>query len=147
DIATDRFATLSRKYDNVFIDLAYLVTDTAMDIAKDTGSYQTVYPGRDGTKEINLPKMNMLKDPFVIQCFNTSSLPRDPAGRAAKITEWVQAGMITLKEGRRLMSFPDLEQNERLSNASEERIFKYLDAIVEDGDWNPPDEFMDISLA
>ena len=41
----------------------------------------------------------------------------------------------------------DLEQNEKLNNASEERIFKYLDAIVEDGDYTPPDAFMDLPLA
>ena len=52
--------------------------------------------------------------------------------------------MLTLKEGRRLMNFPDLEQNEKLDNASEERIFKYLDAIVEDGKYTPPDSFMDL---
>lgn len=147
DISSDRFAALSRKFDNAHIDAAYLITDTATDIAKEKGKYQTVYPNRDGTKEIDLPKMKFLKDPFVIQCFNESSLPRDPAGRTAKITEWVQAGMITLKEGRRLMRFPDTEQNERLDNSSEERIFKYLDEIVEDGKYNPPDVFMDLLLA
>jgi len=147
DLSTDRFAELSRKYDNVFIDLAYLVTDKAIEIAKRDGKYQTVFPNKDGTKEVNLPKMTFLNDPFVIQCFNQSSLPRDPAGRVAKVTEMVQAGMIPLKEGRRLMNFPDLEQNEKLSNASEERIFQILDAIVEDGKWTPPDAFMDLQLA
>ena len=147
DLSTDRFAELSRKYDNAFIDLAYLITDKAIDIAKREGKYQTVYPNKDGTKEINLPKMSFLQDPFVIQCFNQSSLPRDPAGRVAKVTEMVQAGMISLKEGRRLMNYPDLEQNEKLSNASEERIFKILDEIVEEGKWTPPDVFMDLALA
>lgn len=147
DISTDRFASLSRKYDNAFIDLAYLITDKAIDIAKRDGKYQTVYPNKDGTKEVDLPKMTFLQDPFVIQCFNESSLPKDPAGRTAKVTEMVQAGMISLKEGRRLMNYPDLEQNEKLSNASEERIFQYLDAIVSDGKFNPPDSFMDLSLA
>lgn len=62
--------------------------------------------------------------------------------------EWVQSGMITLKEGRRLMRAPmDLEQNEKLSNASEERIFKYLDEIVEDGEYTPPDPYMDLLTA
>jgi hypothetical protein len=65
----------------------------------------------------------------------------------ATVTEQVQAGMLTIKEGRRLMRFPDLEQNEKLDNASEERIFKYLDAIVESGEYTPPDPFMDIELA
>ncbi len=147
DVSSDRFSDLQKKYDQIYIDLAYLVTDTAMDIAKRTGSYQTVYPNKDGTKEIDLPKMSILKNPFIIQCFNESSLPRTPAGRIATVTEQVQAGMLSVKEGRRLMRFPDLEQNEKLDNASEERIFKILDAIVEDGKYTPPDPFMDILAA
>lgn len=147
DVNSDRFATLSKKYDDIFVELAYMITDTAMDIAKRDGKYQTIYPNKDGTKEIDLPKMSFLKDPFVIQCFNESALPRTPAGRMATVTEQVQAGMLTLKEGRRLMRFPDIEQNEKLDNASEERIFQILDKIVEDGEYTPPDPFIDLDLA
>lgn len=147
DISTDRFASLSKKYDNVFIDLAYQVMDKAMQICEEQGKYQTVYPNKDGTKQIDLPKMSILKDPFVIQCFNTSALPRDPAGRMQKITEMIQAGMITIKEGRRLLDYPDLDQVEKLANASQERIYQALDAIVEDGDYTPPDPFLDLDLA
>lgn len=147
DIATDRFAAISKRYDNVFIDLAYQIVDTAKDIAERDGKYQTVYPNKDGTREIDLPAMKFLKDPFVIKCFNESSLPRTPAGRMAAVTEQVQAGMLTLREGRRLLRFPDLEQNEKLDNSSEERIFKILDAIVEDGKYTEPDPFIDLGLA
>jgi hypothetical protein len=147
DISTDRFAALSRRYDNVFIDLAYLVVDTAKDIAEREGKYQTVYPGKDGTKSIDLPKMSLLKDPFVIQCFNMSSLPKDPAGRMQKITEMIQSGMVTIKEGRRLLDYPDLDQVEKLANAAEERIFQALDMIVEDGKYTMPDPFMPLDLA
>ena len=147
DIATDRQAELSRKYDNLFIDLAYKITDCAMDIAKREGRYQTVYPNKDGTKEIDLPAMRFLKDPFVIQCFNESSLPRDPAGRAQAIVERVQAGMITIREGRRLLGNLDADQINKLANASEERIFKILDDSVEDGKFTPPDIFIDFQLA
>lgn len=147
DINSDRFAETAKKYENIFVELAYQIVDVARDIAEETGKYQTVYPNKDGTKEIDLPKMKFLEDPFVIKCFTESSLPRTPAGRIATVTEQVQAGMLTLKEGRRLMNFPDLEENERLVNASEERIFKYLDEIVEGGKYTPPDPFMDLQLA
>jgi len=147
DIATDRFSSISKKYDNLFIDAAYLVVDVAKDIAEREGKYTTVYPNKDGTKEVDLPKAGLLKDPFVIKCFSESSLPRTPAGRIAAVTEQVQAGMLTLKEGRRLMKFPDLEQNERLNNASEEWIFKILDEIVGDNKYTPPDPAMDLPLA
>lgn len=147
DINSDRFAEVAKKFENVFVDLSYLITDKAMDIAKRTGKYQTVYPNKDGTREINLPQMGFLEDPFIIQCFTESSLPRTPAGRIATVTEQVQAGMLTVKEGRRLMKFPDLEENEKLDNASEERIFQILDKIVEDGKYTMPDPFMDLQLA
>lgn len=148
DIATDRFAAISKKYQNMFVHLAYMIADTAKDIAERTGKYQTVYPNKDGTKEIDLPAMKFLKNPFVIKCFTESSLPRTPAGRMQTVTELVQAGMLTLKEGRRLMRTPqDLEQNEQLDNASEERIFQHLDAIVEDGKFIQPDGFLDLNLA
>lgn len=147
DISTDRMASFSRQYDTVFVDAAYLITDLAKDIAERDGEYQTIYPNKNGTKKVDLPKAELLKDAFVIQCFNMSSLPRDPAGRMAKITEMIQAGMISIKEGRRLLDYPDLEQVERLANASEERIFQILDEIVEDGKYTPPDPFMDLQLA
>ena len=160
DISTDRFAALSKRYDNVFVDLAYAITDLAKDIAERDGKYQTIFPDKNGTKQIDLPKMSLLKNPFVIQCFNMSSLPRDPAGRMAKITEMIQSQMISVKEGRRLLDYPDLAQNEMLANASEERILQILDKIIEgpskeDGEdkddlssaYTPPDPFMDLDRA
>lgn len=149
DISTDRMATLSKRYDNLFVDLAYLIGDKAKDIAERDGKYQTVYPNKDGTKEIDLPAMKFLKDPFVIQCFTESSLPRTPAGRIQTVTELVQAGMLSIKEGYRLMRLggDGLEQIDKLNNASEERIFQMLDAIVEDGSYMPPDGFLDLQLA
>jgi hypothetical protein len=147
DLQSDRFASLVKRYDNMFVDLAYLIIDKAKDIAERDGAYQTVYPNKNGTKEIDLPKAGLLKDPFVIQCFDASALPRDPAGRMQKITELIQAGMIDIREGRRLLDYPDLQQNEKLENASEERILQTLDKIVEHGKYTPPDPIMSLELA
>jgi hypothetical protein len=147
DISTDRFASLSRRYDNLFIDLAYQVIDLAKDIATEQGEYLTVYPNKNGTKEIDLPKATLVEDTFVIQCFTQSSLPKDPAGRLQKVTEMAQSGMISLQEARRLLDYPDLEQVEKLANAAEERILSCLDDIIESGKYTPPDPFMDLDLA
>lgn len=153
DISNDRFNSLSRRYDDFFVELAYLVVDLAKDIAERDGKYQTVYPNKNGAKEINFPKIKMLQNPFVIQCFSMSSLPKEPAGRLAKISEMITSGMITIKEGRRLLDYPDIDQVEKLANASEERIYKMLDEIVEGEDedeefeYSPPDQFLDLQLA
>lgn len=147
DISTDRFASLARRYDNFYVDLAYQVIELAKDIAERDGHYSTVYPNKNGTKEIDLPKAALIEDAFVIQCFTQSSLPKDPAGRLAKVTEMAQAGMISLQEARRLLDYPDLEQVEKLANAAEERILQILDDIIETGKYVSPDPFMDLALA
>lgn len=147
DLQSDRFAALVRRYDNVFVDLAYQTIDVAKDIAERDGKYTTVYPNKNGTREIDLPKVKLLEDTYIIQCFDASSLPRDPAGRLQKVTEMAQSGMITMQEARRLLDYPDLEQVDKLANASEERILQILDDIVESGEYTPPDPFMDLQLA
>lgn len=147
DLNTDRFAALSRRYDNFYIDLAYQVIDKAKEIAEREGSYETVYPDKHGTKEIDLPKLALLDDPFVIRAFNESALPQDPAGRLEKITEMIQAGMLSIQEGMRLLDFPDTKQVTTLQTAGEERIYKYLDDVVESGKYTPPDAFMSLDLA
>jgi hypothetical protein len=147
DLQSDRFADLNKRYDDLYVDLAYKIVDLAKDIAERDGSYATVYPNKNGTREVDLPAAEMLKDTYIIQCFDSSSLPRDPAGRLAKITEMIQAGMVSIQEGRRLLDYPDLDQQEKLANSGEERILKILDEIVDEGKYVPPDAFMELQLA
>lgn len=146
DLQSDRFTTLSKRYEEFYTCLAYKCISLAKDICERDGSYQTIYPNKDGTKEIDLPAAKLLDDPFIIRCYDVSSLPKDPAGRLQKVTEMMQAGMIDPKEGRRLLNFPDLEQVDRLEIAAEERILKTLDDIVEEGKYTSPDPFTDLQL-
>lgn len=144
DLQTDRFAALAKRYDNFYVDLAYQMIDLAKDIAERDGKYSTIYPNKDGTREIDLPQAAILKDSYVIQCYDESSLPRDPAGRYARLSEMLAANEISLQEFRRLSGFPDLEQSDKLANALEERILQILDAIVEKGKsgYVAPDVFL-----
>lgn len=141
-LQSDRFAALAKRYEQFYIDLAYQVIDCAKDIAEETGSYTTVYPNKDGTREVDLPKASMLKDTYVIQCFDQSSLPRDPAGRYSMLSEMLAAGEIDVKEFRRLSGFPDLKQSDVLANALEERVLQILDDIVESGKYVAPDQYL-----
>jgi hypothetical protein len=148
DIQSDRFNSLMQRYIQAHVDLAYLVLDKAIDIAERDGKYATVYPDKDGTREINLPEIKKLKDnPYVIQCFDESSLPKEPAGRQAAIVERVQSGLYTPEEGRRLMGDPDLAQEDNLLNAADERILMQLDDIVEHGKYSPPDPLTNLQKA
>jgi len=144
DVQSMRFAAVERRYQEIYQDLAYLMIEEAQEIAEETGKYTTVSPCKNGTREVDLPKAGILKDTYVIQCYEESFLPKDPAGRKAKLSEMLAANEITLPEFRRLSNFSDLAQSDQLAVALEERILHDLDAIVEDGEkgYSPPDEFM-----
>lgn len=144
DTQDTRFAAFQRRYYDFYTDLAYLTIEEAAAIAKETGEYLTVYPSKDGTREVELPEAVILKDTYVIQCFEESSLPKDPVGRQARLSEMFASGEIDKSEFRRLSSFPDLQQSDSLANALEERILKTLDDIVDDGEkgYEPPDPFI-----
>lgn len=148
DIQTDRFASLQKRVNDFRVDVCYGILDKAIEIADRDGKYQTIFPNKDGVREIDLPKISEIKDnPFVIQSYDMSSLPKDPAGRLQHVIEMMQAGIISPQEGRRLISFPDISQIDKLENASEERIFKQLDLIVEKGEFEAPDQYTNLELA
>lgn len=146
DTQAARFANLEKRYQNLYTDSAHLILQSASDIYKKTGKYSTVFPGKDGLHEVDFRQLNKLDNNYVIQCFEQSSLPKDPAGRQAKLSEMLAAGEITNQEFRRLSNFPDLKQSDQLAAALEERILKCLDDIVENGNKNwsqiVPDPFM-----
>lgn len=144
DVQSDRFTALMRRNQEAYTELAMEMTQCAADIKKETGSYLTVFPGKDGTREVDLPDIDVLSDTFIFQMAEESSLPTDPAGRQAALSERLAAGEITLQEFRRLTPFPDLKQSDSLANALEDRILENLDAIVDEGKsgYEPPDLFI-----
>ncbi len=146
DLQSARFATQEQRYQDIATELAYHIIDTASDIVEETGKYSTVYPSKDGTREVDFKQIKKLKDTYIIQCYEESALSKDPAERQAQLSEKLAAGEISLLEFRRLSNFPDLEQSDRLALALEERIFYCLDDIIENGDKNwekiVPDRFM-----
>lgn len=146
DLQSARFATQEQRYQDVFTEIGYHIVDTASDIVEKTGKYTTVYPSKDGTREVDFKQIKKLKNTYIIQCYEESALSKDPADRQQQLSEKLAAGEISLLEFRRLSNFPDLEQSDRLALALEERIFYCLDDIIENGDKNwekiVPDRFM-----
>lgn len=142
DNQDDRFNSLEKRFNGDHNELAFMMTDVAADIVEEEGSYTTVYPGKDGLCELNFPDLKLLKDTYTIQCYDESSLPRDPGGRQAKLSEMLASGEITVATYRRLSSFPDIAQSDKLANALENRILKTLDDIVTDGKEPVVDAFL-----
>lgn len=139
----ERHKTKAEVVDDFYLQVARI----SREMAKDLKGYQVRVPGASGFRTISVADLGSVKDEaFVLQCFPVSQLPRDPAGRTQTVQEWVQAGWLTPRQGRKLMDFPDLQASNSLAEAQEELVTMVLDAIVDDGEYEPPEPTDDLQL-
>lgn len=148
DIQSDRFMTIGQAYERFYLDLAKISIATVKDIVGKSGSYKVKAPGKGNfIEEVDWADVDLDEDEYVMKCFPVSSLPQDPEGRLATIQEWVQAGWITPRQGKRLMDFPDLEMATNLANAAEDYLTMILERMVDEGVYTVPDPLDDLMLA
>lgn len=146
DIESDRFMTIGQAYERFFLQLSKIAIDVAKDIYSEDKKYPVKVPGKRFIDTIDWKDIDLEDDEYIMKAFPVSSLPNEPAGRLETITEYIQAGFINPRTGRRLLDFPDLEQVEGLANAKEDYINQILDKIVEDGDYTDPEPYDDLQL-
>lgn len=146
DETSERLATPSDYYEQFHLDLARLSLECVREIAEEHGGYEVQVPGRKSVEVVEWQDVALEDTEYVIQCFPVSSLPTDPAGRLQTVQELMQAGLLSPEEGNRLLNFPDLEAVESLKVALEDNVLRLLDAIVDDGEYDPPDVWMDLAL-
>jgi hypothetical protein len=147
DIESDRFQMVGQAYEEFHLDLARLTVATARRIYDRTKSLNVSVPGRSFVESIDWKDVSLSDDQFVLQLYPISSLPSDPAGRLQTVTEYVQAGWIDQVTAQRLLDFPDLEQFDSLRQAVEDRILSDLDKMVDEGEYTPPDPYIDLKTA
>jgi hypothetical protein len=142
DEANERLTTPAQNYEQFVLDTAALVVETATEIK----GFSIDAPGSRYVTTIDMPK-NLDSSSYTLQCFPISALPREPAGRLQTITEHIQAGFMTRREGKRLLDFPDLEKSASLANAAEDYLYHVLDDVVDNGVLRLPESYDDLDLA
>lgn len=147
DIETDRFTTVGQSYERFFVDLAHITVNLAKHIYGEKQSYKVKVPGKSFIDTIDWKDVHMHEDAYLLKCYPVSALPNEPAGRLETIQELMQAGLIDPEAGRRLLDYPDLEEEEGLNNAPQDYLHEILDKIVDDGVLTPPEPFDDLQRA
>lgn len=147
DIESDRFMTVGRAYEDFFMQLTRITVDTAKEIFEHDKSLEVKVPGAKFIQTIDWKDVDLEDDEYVMKIFPVSSLPNEPAGRLQTIQEYIQAGFINQRTGRKLLDFPDLEQVEDLANSAEEYLNEILEKIIDDGEFTPPEPYDDLGLA
>ncbi len=149
DIESDRHRTVQRQNDNLYLATCALTIAISQELAAAGDLKPVRVPGRQNFDELDFKRDigNLKESEFVMQCFPVSRLPRDPSGRLQTIQEYIQAGFMTPRQGRRALDFPDLEAVESLANAQEDVLTMVLDDIVDKGEYAPPEPTDDLQMA
>lgn len=133
DIESDRFMVVGQAYEDYFMDLGDLAIDQMKDIYERDKKYSIKVPTKSQVRELDWGDIDLEKDDYIMQAFPVSSLPNEPAERLQTITDYMQAGLLSPRAGRRLLDFPDLERAEQMANAEEDYLNKLVDNIVDEG--------------
>jgi hypothetical protein len=147
NIESERFMTFGKADEQYILDCAYLIIECARDIVAEGGSLTVKAQNKKVVEEINFKENDIEDSDFILKMFPVSNLPSDPEGRLQTIQEYMQAGLINPRMGRRLMDFPDLESMEDLQNAKEDYLHKILEKIIEEGEMTAPEPEDDLALA
>lgn len=155
DIESDRFRIIGQNYEDYFMQLAKLDIEEMKDIAKEDPKYSVKVPGKNFLETIDWKEVSLKDDEYVMKIYPVSSLPSDPAGKLQMVQEYMQAGLMKPRTGRRLLDFPDTDQVEDLANAQEDYLNECLEKIVDATDeevasgscYTAPEPYDDLSLA
>lgn len=154
-IEGDSFQIILQDYERFYTDVARLVLSVArqmwargMDCETESkGDFKRYRVVRLSELGFERGDPGQQRNKFIMEVFPVSSLPDTPAGRMQTVSEWMEMGMVSMRQGRRLLRFPDFDDMFKLQDATEERIHDYLEAIVDDGEYHGPDRYMDLQLA
>jgi hypothetical protein len=146
DIESERFIIAGQRYEQFYMDAADLAIDVMADLYEENPKLAVKVAGKGFIEEIPWKDVNMKRDQYVMRVFPTSILPTLPAGRLEAVQDLIEGQFITREEGVALLDFPDLESVVSLTTAAYEDVMQLLQKIVEDGEYESPEPYMNLAL-
>ena len=146
DIESERFMLVGQAWEQFFMESARQLVDLAKEIFLEKGEYAVTVKGRKFIETIDWAEVDLADDQYSMQIFPTSLLSSTPSGRLQDVQDLIQAGFIDKANGLRLLDFPDLESYTSLANAAIEDIEAMIEAMVDRGEYMPPEPFQDLAL-
>lgn len=142
DIETERFATIARQWESMFVSLALQLVV----VAKRIGGPVMVQNGKYSLSRMKWSDIEMEKDAYIMRVWPASSLPSTPAGRLAAVEEMLAAGLITPERGKALLDFQDLDAELDTDRAMSDNIERIIEKMVDKGEYEAPEPLMDLEL-
>ena len=143
DLGSERFVKAAQRFEDFHLELA----EKMLGMVADMGGLRVRSPDSKFVETLDWKSIGYKRDEFVMHRYPTSILPDTPAGRMQTVSELLKSQLITPEQASRLLDFPDLQSEITLTNAAEDCVHRILDAIVDDGEYEAPEESLDLAQA
>jgi hypothetical protein len=140
---TQTFSIQEKGFETFWLDTLYLVLQMCKKLGG-TKAPEILHVAKYGNERIKWSEVDM--DDIRIQMSAASDLGNTEAGRQQRITELMQAGVVTLEEGRELMEHTDIKSVMSLYNAAWEDAKATVDMIVRGKDIVVPEPAQNLKM-
>lgn len=131
-VSDDRFSFMMQDQEAFALEIARQAINIVKDIYKTHGKYEVIFPDKRFIETIDWADINLSEEEFTLRAYPTSQLSDDISGRLSEVQELAQAGMVSPRTARRLLAMPDIEVNDALANAAEDRLHQVFEQMLDD---------------
>lgn len=142
DIGSDRFKMLNSYYEQMNVDLGYLILWKSEQL----GGMKVKVPGVKNLRIISYEDVKMDLEQFVLKVYPTNALSKDPAHRISTLSNIIQGGLDQRPEFLSLLEFPDLEAFISQLTAPRKNIEWQISQILSHGEYVSPEPYQDLEL-
>lgn len=146
DVTSERFMVIGQKWEEFYLEAAKITIDLNKDLMGMGKAVTVKIQDKDFLDTINWKDIDLAEDKYILRCFSANILPTTPAGRLAKVQELMQAGLIPIEEGLKLLDFPDFKAYRNQALASSDLADKMIDSCL-NGKYIAPEPQMNLAQA
>ncbi len=151
DVESARYINVEKNWEKFFMDCAKICIALVEEAYKKDPNLKINYLDKKSRilKEIFYKDIKTDDLPYSIVIDTISSFPDTFAGRVQTATDFISNGWFNKETGLELigMNNPDLYEEVKLQTSSLRLCEKRLSQMVEDGQYNHPEPYMDLQLA
>lgn len=149
DIETERLQVPYKLHQNFYLRLARQTIALARKMADENPNFMVKCVRGKVMKAVKWADADLDDDCFAMKEYATSAFALDPVAKMQQVQDSLNSGspLVTPREGRRLLNDPDLDAFDALNDASYNLVMDQITDILEDGDYRPPVDKMDLNEA
>ncbi len=125
DKQADRFALPSQAYENASVEIAKRLIGVARDIAEEYGDYAVSHQTTKGFRRIKWSEIDLGEDEYTLKLWPVNYLSKSPADMIDQVNDLIKMGLLSGKQAKRLIPFPDLEGVMNQENAAPSTLLPF----------------------